>query len=174
MGRRSRKPPARRDAPEVEAVPVTAGEPAAEPERRIRGAERDAAIREGLEPLAPGERPTVLKVGAATATALAVLNVLFYVAGVDVQGKAPALSGVLLFAAIMLLAAWGMWTKRYWAVLGFQALLAISLVIAGLSIMVAGNLSAVVLCLAVLFFGGWLFWKLVRVLARLGVPRPGG
>ncbi|HEY5143852.1 MAG TPA: hypothetical protein VII98_10160 [Solirubrobacteraceae bacterium] len=156
-------------------MPPTPAEPVAgpEPERRSRGAARDHEIREGLEPLAPGERPTVLVVAAATATTLAVLNVLFYVAGVDVQGKAPSLSGVLLFAAIMLLAAWGMWTKRYWAVLGFQALLAISLVIAGLSIMVAGNISAVVLCLAVLFFGGWLFWKLVRVLARLGVPRPG-
>jgi hypothetical protein len=95
------------------------------------------------------------------------------VIGVDVRGKAPSLTGVLLFAAIMLVAAWGMWTRRYWAVLGFQALLAISLVIAGLSIMVAGNVAAVVLCLFVLVFGGWLFWKLVRVLARLGVPRPG-
>ncbi len=167
MGRRSRKPPARRDA----AQPVAA--PAGEPERRTRGAERDAAIREGLEPLAPGERPAALVAGAATATALAVLNVVFYAIGVDVKGKAPALGGVLLFAAIMLLAAWGMWTKRYWAVLGFQALLAISLVIAGLSIMVAGNVAAVALCLVVLIFGGWLFWKLVRVLARLGVPRPG-
>ncbi|HVP03321.1 MAG TPA: hypothetical protein VMT10_12185 [Solirubrobacteraceae bacterium] len=154
---------------EAEAVPETGG--AARSSRR--GAERDSAIRAELQPLAPDERPGALVAGAATASALAILNVLFYAIGVDVRGAAPSLAGVLLFAAIMLLAAWGMWTKRYWAVLGFQALLAVSLVIAGLSIMVAGNLAAVALCLGVLVFGGWLFWKLVRVLARLGVPRPG-
>ena len=67
---------------------------------------------------------------------------------------------MLLFAAIMLVAAWGMWTQRYWAVLGFQSLLAITLVVAALSLLVASNVAAVVLCLAVLGLGGWLFWAL--------------
>ncbi len=94
-------------------------------------------MRAKLEPLEPGERPLPLKVAAATATLLALANVGFSLAGVEVEGEAPALSGVLLFAAIMLLAAWGMWTQRYWAVLGFQALLAITLVVAALSLLVA-------------------------------------
>ncbi len=130
-------------------------------------------IRAGLEPLGPGERPRPLVVAAIVAAVLAALNVIFYIAGVDVRGKEPNLTGVLLFAGVMLVAAGGMWAKRYWAVLGFQALLAISLVVAGLSLMVAGNLSAVALCLFILIFGGWLFWSLVRVLARLKVPKPG-
>ena len=50
---------------------------------------------------------------------------------------------MLLFAAIMLVAAWGIWTQRYWAVLGFQSLLAITLVVAALSLMVASNVAAV-------------------------------
>ena len=58
--------------------------------------------------------------------------------------------------------------------LGFQSLLAITIVVAALSLLVASNVAAVVLCLAVLGLGGWLFWALVRVLGRMKVPRPGG
>jgi len=80
---------------------------------------------------------------------------------------------VLAFAGIMLVAGWGLWTQRYWAVLGFQALLAITVVVAALSLLVASNIPAVILCLAILAAGGWLFLKLVRVLGRMKVPRLG-
>jgi uncharacterized membrane protein YqjE len=112
-------------------------------------------------------------VAAVIAVVLAVSNIGLYLAGVEVQGQKPNLFGVLLFGALMLMAAWGMWNLRYWALIGFQALLAVTLVIAGLSLMVAGNVLALVLCLAVLLLGGWLFWKLIRVMGRVRVPRPG-
>lgn len=161
--RRSRKRP-------VSATP--AGE-AGEAPRRPRGEERDALVRAELTPLAKGERPTPLRIAAGVAAALAVFNVLFWAIGVDVQGEEPSLGGVLAFAVLMLVAAWGMWTGRYWAVLGFQALLAITIVIAALSLLVAGNVLAVLLCAAIIGLGGWLFWSLVRVLGRMKVPVPG-
>ena len=158
MGRRSRK--------------QSLTEPGAQaaPKKRLSGAERDEIARAELKPLGPGEKPLAVKISAGLAASLAVANVAFYFAGVEVQGQKPALLGVLLFAAVMLLAAWGMWTLRYWALLGFQALLAMTLVIAGLSLMVAGNVLAVILCIAILLGGGWLFWKLIRVLGRVKVP----
>jgi len=174
MGRRSRKRP-------ISEQPVTA--PAELPEtepgtpagasRRARSEERDAAVRAGLTPLQPGERPLPLKIAAVASVLLAVSNVAFYAAGVEVQGRPPQLSGVLAFAGIMLVAGWGLWTQRYWAVLGFQALLAITVVVAALSLLVASNIAAVILCLAILGAGGWLFLKLVRVLGRMKVPRLG-
>src|SRR5919202_1747349 len=82
----------------------------------------------------------------------------------------PLAPGVAVFAVLMLGAAWGMWRRRYWAVLGFEALLAITVAIAALSLLVASNAAAVVLCLVILAVGGWLFWKLVRVMARLQAP----
>ncbi len=157
MGRRSRKPSPRQG----------------EPKKRLTGAERDEIARAGLTPLQPGERPTPVVVAAVIAVVLAVSNIGLYLAGVEVQGQKPNLFGVLLFGALMLMAAWGMWNLRYWALIGFQALLAVTLVIAGLSLMVAGNVLALVLCLAVLLLGGWLFWKLIRVMGRVRVPRPG-
>lgn len=157
MGKRSRKPPPSQG----------------EPKKRLTGAERDEIARAGLTPLQPGERPAPVVVATVIAVILAVSNIGLYLAGVEVQGQKPNLFGVLLFGALMLMAAWGMWNLRYWALIGFQALLAVTLVIAGLSLMVAGNVLALVLCLAVLALGGWLFWKLIRVMGRVRVPRPG-
>ena len=90
-------------------------------------------------------------------------------AGYEVDGKRPV-AGALVFAGIMLAAAWGMWNLRYWAVLGFQALLAIAVIFAGLSVLVASNVTAVALCLAIIALCGPLFWMLVRVMARIQLP----
>jgi hypothetical protein len=132
-----------------------------------RSEERNARVRATLTPLAPGERPPALVVAAALAAVLALANVAAWAAGLDVEGQKPGALGVLLFAGLMLVAAWGMWQRRYWAVLGFEALLGITLAVAGLSVLVASNLAALALCATILVFGGWLFWKLVRVMGRL-------
>jgi hypothetical protein len=139
-------------------------------EPRLRGEAANEAARAELRALAPGERPAALVVATALAAALGLANVALYAAGVEVRGKAPSAGGAFGFAAIMLIAAWGMWHARYWAVLGFQALLAVTVVIAALSLAVASNLTAVALCVAIVGPGGLLFWKLVRVLARLQMP----
>ena len=138
---------------------------------RLRGEAANEAARAELEPLRPGERPPALIAGVLVAAALGIANVALYAAGTEVRGKAPSAAGAIAFAALMLVAAWGMWELRYRAVLGFQALLAVTIIIAALSLAVASNLVAVVLCLAIIVPGSWLFWKLVRVLARLQMPQ---
>jgi hypothetical protein len=64
----------------------------------------------------------------------------------------------------------GMWRMRYWAVLGFQALLVILLLIASLLLISASNVAAFAFCLGVLTVGGFLFYKLVRALGRMQMP----
>jgi hypothetical protein len=131
---------------------------------------KNAEVRARLRPLDDGERPVALAVSSVLAAVLAVGNLGAYAAGLEVQGRKPGAVGVILFAALMAGAAWGMWHRRYWAVLGFEALLGITVAIAALSILVASNLAAVALCLVIIGLGGWLFWKLVRVMARLQAP----
>ena len=166
MGSRSRK--RRRDA---------FGNPAPAPPRepRVRGEARNEQIRSGLAPLAPGERPTAVTVGAAVAAVLGLANLVLLAVGYDLPGSDDTnVVGVLAFSALMFVAAAGMWRSRYWAVLGFQCLLALACVIAGVSLLVASNLQAVVLCLALLGSAGTLFWFLIRAMARIQMPeRPG-
>lgn len=166
MGRRSRR---RAGAP-----PAGPRAERKESERKeSRSEARDAQARARLRPLEPGERPPALIVAVVVAVALAILatvNVALYVAGVEVHGERPSPVGVMLFALLMLVAAVGMWQRRYWAVLGFQALLALLIVIAGVSLAVASNLAAVAQCLGVVVLAGTLFWKLVRVMGRIQLP----
>jgi hypothetical protein len=112
--------------------------------------------------------------GAIVAAVLGVLNVVFLVAGIEVRGQEAQARGVLALSAVLLLAAAGMWMRRYWALLGFQVLLGITIAFAGLSLLVATNVAAVALCVAIVALGGTLFWKLVRVMGRVqaGTTRP--
>jgi hypothetical protein len=155
--------------------PAEAAAGGAETMRRgyARAEERNAAVRADLQPLGPGERPAALTVAVALAAALALGNVIAYATGLEVDGRRPGLAGVLFFALLMLSAAWGMWRRHYWAVLSFEALLGITIGIAGLSLLVASNLAALVLCAVILVGGGVLFWKLIRVMARLQAPQLG-
>jgi hypothetical protein len=73
-------------------------------------------------------------------------------------------------AALLAAAAVGMWRCKYWAVLGFEALLGIAIVFAALSLMVASNLGAVLLCLAIIAAASPLFWFLIRAMARIQLP----
>jgi hypothetical protein len=146
------------------------GAPAPARPGRRSSEERNAEIRARLRPLARDERPGAVTAGAIVAALLAVLVVVGYIAGARV-GDRGTLAGALLLAAILLVAAWGMWNVRYWAVLGFEALLAFQLIVAALSLMVASNAWAAILCLAVIGFGGWLFWKLIRAMARIQMPQ---
>jgi hypothetical protein len=138
-----------------------------------RARARDDAARAQLVPLAPGERPRAVVVAVVVAAVLGLANLGLLAAGWEVSGEEPQVTGVLVFSALMLAAAVGMWRLRYWAVLGFQALLGISIAISALSLLVATNLQGAVLSLTVMLAGGTLFWFLVRAMARIQMPERG-
>jgi hypothetical protein len=139
--------------------------------RPSRSEQRNADVRARLKPLTPGERPGAVTAAAVLALLLAAGNIAFLIAGVKVGGKQPAIGGVIAFSALMVAAAVGMWRARYWAVLGFEALLGVSVLIAALSLTVASNWQAVVLCIGTIAVCGPLFYKLVRAMARIQMPQ---
>jgi hypothetical protein len=161
--RRRRKQRPSRVAPVTEPAPLVAKRPPSRSEQRA------AAVRAELEPLAPGERPPAVVIATLVAAALAIANLVAYAAGVKIDGKAPG-PAVLLFPAVMTLAAVGLWRLRYWAVLGFEALLALIAIVFALFLVRAANTEAVLLSLGAVVAAGWLFWKLVRVMARIQTP----
>ena len=131
---------------------------------------RNQAARAELAPLAPGERPVPLLVAVAVAGLLGAGNAIAFAAGAKISGHHPG-AGVLSFSAVMALLAAGMWTRRYLAVLAFEALLAIAVLLFTLFLVEASNVEGLLLAVAVIAGAGWLFWKLVRVMGRLAAPR---
>lgn len=149
--------------------------PAAAPPRASRAEAKNAAVRAELQPLAPGERPLPLVVASVLAGFLSVFNLVLYLAGTEIDGARPNAFGTLLFCGLMLVAAIGMWRQKYWAVLGFQTILALIVVLFSIFLLRASNLLALVVSVATITLAGWLFFRLVRVMARIQMPerRPG-
>ena len=71
----------------------------------------------------------------------------------------------------MLVAAAGCGAAKYWAVLGFEALLGLSVLTRGLALLVASNVAGGrPLASACSPSAGTLFWFLIRAMARLQMP----
>ena len=163
MGRRSR----RRDH---------AAEPPPPPEKEqgslargyARSEERNQRVREELEPLGPGERPRAVTVAAVVALVCALGNGVAIALGRTLDDDATTSN--IAFSVILVVAAVGMWRAKYWAVLGFQALLGIQVALSAIAAMFATEVLEAVVLVAAAILGGWLFWKLVRALARLQMP----
>jgi hypothetical protein len=145
-----------------------------------RSEARDEAARAELEPLAEGERPTVVTIGAVISALIAVSAIAGYVAGVEVtrvgsdgieQGEheAPLLS-VLVAVALMGTMAYGMWHARYWAVLGFQALLVLVLVAASLGLVQATSWAQALGTTLLIVVAGALFYWMIKAMARIQMP----
>jgi hypothetical protein len=131
------------------------------------GGIRQIDVPEPLQPLGKHERPTPLLVAVVVAAALA-LGVCISVATVhDLARHGGSLPGGLFLAGVLFLLAWGMYQRRYWAVLGFEALLAFQIIVTSLALIVAETLVAAGLCVLSICLAGWLFWKLVRVMGRI-------
>jgi hypothetical protein len=138
-----------------------------------RSAQRNAAVRATLEPLAPGERPWPIVVGAILAALTGGTQLALFLAGVKlkVAGTHAAAGSTIVFALVMFTCAIGMWLMRYWAVLGFMALLAIGITNFALALLKVSSLLGLVIAVAGILIPGFLFFKLVRVLSRIQMPK---
>ena len=94
-----------------------------------------------------------------------------YALGIGADGSEGFPAGALLLSLLLFATAVGMWRTRYWAVLGMQALLAISLITSALFVFIAASVVEAVIVVAVVILpAGALFWFLVRAMARIQMP----
>jgi hypothetical protein len=133
--------------------------------------QRNQAAREALTPLAEGERPTVVTIGAVVAGLVALSVVGGYLAGVKVNGETPRFAQVAAPALIMGVMSWGMWRARYWAVLGFQLILVFLIFSAvfGLAVQ-ASSVAQFAATLGLLAVSGTFFFFMVKAMARIQMP----
>ena len=136
-----------------------------------RAEERNQAAREALQPLAEGERPLVVTIGAVVSALISVSIVVGYLAGTEVNGDKPRFVQVLAPALLTGMMAWGMWRARYWAVLGFQLILVFLIFSAvfGLAVQ-AATVAQVAATLALLTVAGTFFFFMVKAMARIQMP----
>lgn len=142
----------------------------ADPLRRryARGRARDEAIRQGLEPLQPGERPRAVTIAAIVAFAFAAANVVATLTVDELSSDEgdPAVFAIVT-TSILVIAGIGMLARRYWAVLGFQVILGLQIVVFSLALLRVQKWWLAILMTIAIGLLGWLFWKLVRPMARL-------
>jgi hypothetical protein len=136
-----------------------------------RAEQRNQEVRESLEPLAEGERPLVVTLGAVVAGLICASILIAYLAGAEVDGEKPELAQALAPALIMGVMAWGMWRARYWAVLGFQLLLVFLIFSAvfGLAVQ-ASSVGQFAATFGLLAVAGSFFYFMVKAMARIQMP----
>jgi len=142
---------------------------------RERSEAKNQAVRDSLEPLAPGERPRAVTVATIYAVVLILANLSTFVlyelsnrTASDDEGQ--AIFQTLVIIAVLAVAAGGMWRAKYLAVLGFETLLALQGLIFSLLLLKVANAFAAFLFLAIILWSAVLFWFLIRAMARLQMP----
>jgi hypothetical protein len=136
------------------------------PGRPERG-QREELIRAELQPLGADEWPRSLLVAIAVCVLLAIAVIVGAASVHNLSQHGGSLPGGAFLALVLLALALGMYQRRYWAVLGFEALLAFQIIVTSLALVVASTILAAVICVVSVALGGWLFWKLVRVMGRI-------
>jgi hypothetical protein len=129
--------------------------------------QREELLRAELEPLGEGERPPALLVAIAVCVLLALAVIIGAATVHNLSRHGGSLPGGAFLAIVLLLLALGMYQRRYWAVLGFEALLAFQIIVTSLALVVASTIVAAAICALSVGLGGWLFWKLIRVMGRI-------
>jgi hypothetical protein len=131
---------------------------------------KNAEVRAKLVPLREGERPGAVTAAALVTALLLVMNVAAAIVGYDAPGGGDNAGPLIVYAVLLGVMTWGLWHAKYWAVLGLEALLAITMLIAGLSAPLASDVWSAVLAVAIFLAAGTLFWFLVKAMARIQMP----
>jgi hypothetical protein len=147
-------------------------------ERRARMAERseqrNREARDRLEPLAEGERPGAVTVGAVAAGLVAlafwVSTALAIFTDLEVNGDKPSIVYLIAVGALMSAMSWGLWNARYWAVLGLQAFLVLIMISAALGLVQAATILQALGTTVILVLAGTLFYFMIKAMARIQMP----
>jgi hypothetical protein len=160
-------PEAHPDGPPVAPDPTGSDVADGQSRKTVERGQREELIRAELEPLAEHERPRALLVAVAVCGLLVLAVIVGVATDHDLRSHGGSVPGGIFLALVFAALAVGMYRRRYWAVLGFEALLAFQILVTSLALVVASTILAATICLVSVGLGGWLFWKLIRVMGRI-------
>lgn len=139
---------------------------------RARSEAKNQAVRDQLEPLEPGERPLAVTIASIVAMLFAVGNLVAFILSdnsTDGEESKVVIQTVLIFA-ILVVASIGMWFVKYWAVIGFQTILGLQIIVYSLALTRVNSAWLALLFLGIIGLSGVLFWFLIRAMARIQMP----
>jgi hypothetical protein len=126
-----------------------------------------------LQPLGEDERPTPLLVAIGVCAVVAVVVLVGGLSIHNLSRHGGSLPGAIFLAAVLASLGVGMYQRRYFAVLAFEALLTFQIIVTSLGLVIATSWVTAGLCLLAVGLAGWLFWKLVRVMGRIQAGEQG-
>lgn len=142
---------------------------------------KNIAAREALEPIGPENRPRIVPIACAWLLLACVSLVVSFVTA-DGDEVATQRFGNALFLIIILVAIWGTWRLRPWAILGAQTLFALAFVFTCLAAVFSDKiLLSLALAVSALVTGA-IFYRMINVMARVqkmelqrrgAIPGPG-
>jgi hypothetical protein len=152
--------------------------------RAARTEAKNQAARDALEPLEPEERPTIVTVAAVISAVLAVGTLVSWIAGVEIGEfddfgtKTGETTPNFIYTAastlVLGLMTYGLWKARYWAVLGFQTILVLVIVVTVLALVQVTEVPRALGLTAVLAGASFLFYRMVKAMARIQMPDGSG
>ncbi|MDQ8044670.1 MAG: thiamine phosphate synthase, partial [Patulibacter sp.] len=142
--------------------------------RRASAEERNEAVRSELRPFAPGERPAPAAIASFLIAAIGLVNLLLLAIGYEPRESlrtTDATVAQIVFGIAALGLSVGVWRLKAWALLITEALLGITALTTFGGLILANSFHAAIALVVAMLVAGWLFYRLVRVLARAQSPR---
>ena len=135
-----------------------------------RSEAKNRAAREALEPLEPGERPVAVTVAAILTSRAGIAQSGRLHRGDRDPGPAGSVTAFVLYEAVAIVMSYGLWRAKYWAVLGLQTLLGITVVLGLISSLGVSSWIDALIVAAMVIPSGALFFFLVKAMARIQMP----
>jgi peptidoglycan/LPS O-acetylase OafA/YrhL len=127
---------------------------------------KNIAAREALQPIGPENRPRIVLVACAWLL-LACISLVVSIVTADGDGVAGQRFGNALMLAVVLLAIWGTYRLRPWAILGAQTLFALAFVFTVLAAVFSDEILLSLGLAASALVTGWIFYRMINVMARV-------
>ena len=127
---------------------------------------KNIAAREALKPIGPENRPRIVLVACAWLL-LACISLVVSIVTADGDGVAGQRFGNALMLAVVLLAIWGTYRLRPWAILGAQTLFALAFVFTVLAAVFSDKILLSLGLAASALVTGWIFYRMINVMARV-------
>lgn len=97
----------------------------------------------------------------------------FDAVGTKTGGAKPNLFATAASSLVLGAMAYGLWKARYWAVLGFQTILVLVIVLAVFALVQATDVLRALALFAFLAGASFLFYRMVKAMARIQMPDRG-